>query len=156
MSRLCGQGNVSRCLSIEGIRDGISWVWDPTTYKAFLAMLRAREFGGLLLLRDQSRLHGKLRKQWSLAHRRGWARCDGLSIRHLPPTTPWSNTWAKLWEVAVDVEMAGQRGVSAFAWEGRACDPLLDLAHLVWTSTASSTGTRQSVVHRQQRLLRRT
>jgi hypothetical protein len=26
-------------LSIEGIRDEISWVWDPTTYKAFLAML---------------------------------------------------------------------------------------------------------------------
>jgi hypothetical protein len=27
-------------LSIEGIRDEISWVWNPTTYKAFLAMLR--------------------------------------------------------------------------------------------------------------------
>jgi hypothetical protein len=26
-------------LSIEGIRDEISWVWKPTTYKAFLAML---------------------------------------------------------------------------------------------------------------------
>jgi hypothetical protein len=26
-------------LSIEGIRDDISWVWDPTAYKAFLAML---------------------------------------------------------------------------------------------------------------------
>jgi hypothetical protein len=26
-------------LSIEGIRDEISWVWDPTTNKAFLAML---------------------------------------------------------------------------------------------------------------------
>jgi hypothetical protein len=24
---------------IEGIRDKISWVWDPTAYKAFLAML---------------------------------------------------------------------------------------------------------------------
>jgi hypothetical protein len=26
-------------LSIEGIRDEISWVWNPTAYKAFLAML---------------------------------------------------------------------------------------------------------------------
>jgi hypothetical protein len=26
-------------LSIEGIRDEISWVWNPTTYKAFLAVL---------------------------------------------------------------------------------------------------------------------
>jgi hypothetical protein len=26
-------------LSIEGIRDEIFWVWDPTAYKAFLAML---------------------------------------------------------------------------------------------------------------------
>jgi hypothetical protein len=26
-------------LSIEGIRDEISWVWNPTTYKAFLAIL---------------------------------------------------------------------------------------------------------------------
>jgi hypothetical protein len=26
-------------LSIEWIRDEISWVWDPTAYKAFLAML---------------------------------------------------------------------------------------------------------------------
>jgi hypothetical protein len=26
-------------LSIEGIRDEISWVWEPTAYKAFLAML---------------------------------------------------------------------------------------------------------------------
>jgi hypothetical protein len=26
-------------LSIEGIRDEISWVWDPTAYKAFLSML---------------------------------------------------------------------------------------------------------------------
>jgi hypothetical protein len=26
-------------LSIEGIQDEISWVWDPTAYKEFLAML---------------------------------------------------------------------------------------------------------------------
>jgi hypothetical protein len=29
-----------------------------------------------------------------------------------------------------DVELAEQRGVSAFAKEGRMCAPLLDLAHL--------------------------
>jgi hypothetical protein len=33
------------------------------------------------------------------------------------------------WQYDV-VEMAEQRGVSAFAREGRACAPLLDLAHL--------------------------
>jgi hypothetical protein len=39
MCRVCGHGDVGRLLSIEGIRDEISWVWNPTTYKAFLAML---------------------------------------------------------------------------------------------------------------------
>jgi hypothetical protein len=34
-----GHSDVSRHLSIGGIRDEISWVWDPTAYKAFLAML---------------------------------------------------------------------------------------------------------------------
>jgi hypothetical protein len=39
MRRVCGHDDFDRCLSIEGLRDEISWVWDPTTYKAFLAML---------------------------------------------------------------------------------------------------------------------
>jgi TPR repeat protein len=39
MRRVCGHGDVGRHLSIEGIRDEISWVWNPTAYKAFLAML---------------------------------------------------------------------------------------------------------------------
>jgi hypothetical protein len=39
MRRVCGHGDVGRRLSIEGIRDEISWVWDPTAYNAFLAML---------------------------------------------------------------------------------------------------------------------
>jgi hypothetical protein len=39
MRRVCGHDNVGRRLSIEGIRDAISWVWNPTAYKAFLAML---------------------------------------------------------------------------------------------------------------------
>jgi hypothetical protein len=33
MHHVCGHGDVSRRLSIEGIRDEISWVWDPTAYK---------------------------------------------------------------------------------------------------------------------------
>jgi hypothetical protein len=39
MRLVCGHGDVGRRLSIEGIRDEISWVWNPTAYKAFLAML---------------------------------------------------------------------------------------------------------------------
>jgi hypothetical protein len=39
MCCVCSHGDVGWRLSIEGIRDEISWVWDPTTYKAFLAML---------------------------------------------------------------------------------------------------------------------
>jgi hypothetical protein len=39
MRRVCGHGDVGWRLSIERIRDEISWVWDPTAYKAFLAML---------------------------------------------------------------------------------------------------------------------
>jgi hypothetical protein len=39
MRRVCGHGDVGQRLSIEGIRDEISWVWNPTSYKSFLAML---------------------------------------------------------------------------------------------------------------------
>jgi hypothetical protein len=39
MRRVCGHGDIGRRLSIERIRDEISWVWNSTTYKAFLAML---------------------------------------------------------------------------------------------------------------------
>jgi hypothetical protein len=38
MRRVCDKSDVGRRLSIEGIRDEISWVWNPTSYKAFLAM----------------------------------------------------------------------------------------------------------------------
>jgi hypothetical protein len=38
MRRVCDHSDVGRRLSIEGIRDEISWVWNPTSYKAFLAM----------------------------------------------------------------------------------------------------------------------
>jgi hypothetical protein len=43
MRRVCVHGDVGRRLSIEGIRDEISWVWNPTTYKAFLAILTGLE-----------------------------------------------------------------------------------------------------------------
>jgi hypothetical protein len=43
MHRVCGHGDVGRRLSIEGIRDEITWVWNPTAYKAFLAMLSGLE-----------------------------------------------------------------------------------------------------------------
>jgi hypothetical protein len=36
---MCGHGDIGRRLSIEGIHDEIYWVWDPTAYKAFFAML---------------------------------------------------------------------------------------------------------------------
>jgi hypothetical protein len=39
MRRMCGHDDVGRRLSIEGIRVEIYWVWNPTAYKAFLAML---------------------------------------------------------------------------------------------------------------------
>jgi hypothetical protein len=39
MCRVCGHGDVGQRLSIEGIRDEISWAWNPTAYKAFLATL---------------------------------------------------------------------------------------------------------------------
>jgi hypothetical protein len=39
MRHVCSHSDAGPRLSIEGIRDEISWVWNPTTYKAFLAML---------------------------------------------------------------------------------------------------------------------
>jgi hypothetical protein len=43
MRHVCGHDDVSRHLSIEGIRDEISWVCNPTAYKAFLAMMSGLE-----------------------------------------------------------------------------------------------------------------
>jgi hypothetical protein len=39
MRRVCGHDDIGWHLSIEGIRDEIFWLWNPTAYKAFLAML---------------------------------------------------------------------------------------------------------------------
>jgi hypothetical protein len=43
MRYVCDHGDVGRCLSIEGIRDEISWARNPTAYKAFLAILSGFE-----------------------------------------------------------------------------------------------------------------
>jgi hypothetical protein len=39
MCCVCGHDDIDLRLSIEGIQNEISWVWNPTDYKAFLAML---------------------------------------------------------------------------------------------------------------------
>jgi hypothetical protein len=49
--------------------------------------------------------------------------------------------------------MVEQRGVCAFEREGRACDPLLDLAHLGWITAASDTVVQRSVVRRQRLMM---
>jgi hypothetical protein len=73
-----------------------------------------------------------------------------------PPTTPRRGTWGESRVAAYDVvEMAEQRGVSAFARECCACAPLLDLAHSGWTAAASGTGARRSAVRWHRRRLRR-
>jgi hypothetical protein len=75
----------------------------------------------LLLLRDQSRFHGKQGMQWSPARRRGWARWGGLSIRHLALHRQWRCCRRRHREAVheaghgrrqYNVEMAEQRGVS--------------------------------------------
>jgi hypothetical protein len=70
------------------------------------------------------------------------------------PTTPQRGTEAGRRRRQYDIEMAEQRGVSAFAREGRTCAPLLDLAHFGWTAAASNTGALWSV-RRHRRWLRR-
>jgi hypothetical protein len=124
----------------------------------------SRESGGLLPLRDQCLIHLKQGIQWSLACRRGWAWCGGLSRRHLALQRQWRCRRRRHREVVheagcgrpqYNVEMAEQRAVSAFAREGRTCGPLLDLAHLGWTAAASSTDARRSALRRKRQRLRR-
>jgi hypothetical protein len=68
MCRVCGHGDVNLRLSIEGIRDEISWVWDPTTYRAFLAMLTGLEnpedcfFSGIKVVFMENRGYNDLRR----------------------------------------------------------------------------------------------
>jgi hypothetical protein len=136
---MCGHGDVGRRLSIEGIRDEISWVWYPTTYKAFLAMLidlgnpEACFFSGIKVVFMESRGHNDLwcategghdvtAYLYAILLYRTW-RCRRRRHRE---TVHEAGRGRRQY----DVEMAEQRGVSAFAREGHACDPLLELAHL--------------------------
>jgi hypothetical protein len=74
MRRVCGHRNIGRCLSIEGIRDEISWVWDPTAYKAFLAMLTGLEnpeayfFSGNKVIFMENRGYNDLRRATEGGH----------------------------------------------------------------------------------------
>jgi hypothetical protein len=90
MHRVCGHDDVGRCLSIEGIQDEISWVWDPTTYKAFLAMLTDQGNPEACFLSEIKAVFMENRgckDLWRAA--RGSARCGGLSIRHLALQRQW-------------------------------------------------------------------
>jgi hypothetical protein len=130
-------GDVGRHLSIEGIRDEISWVWNPTVYKAFLAMLsghgnpKACFLFGIKAFFIEHWGYDDLWRATEGGHDAAAYLCAILLYRDnggaAPLTTPRRGTrgWRQY-----DVEMVEQRGVSAFAWEGRTCAPLLDLAHL--------------------------
>jgi hypothetical protein len=118
MRRVCGHDDVGWRLSIEGIRDEISWVWNPTGYKAFLAMLsglgnpEACFISGIKALFIEHRGYNDLRRAAEGGHDaaaylyaillykdNGGAAADDTAkgyMRHV-------------------VEMAEQRGVSAFA-----------------------------------------
>jgi hypothetical protein len=83
MRCMCGHSDVGWRLSIEGIRDEISWLWDPTAHKAFLAMLtglgnlEACFFSGIKAVFMENRGCNDLRS------------CRGLSIRHLAIQRQW-------------------------------------------------------------------
>jgi hypothetical protein len=74
MRSVCGHGYVGQRLSIEGIRDEISWVWNPTTYKAFLAMLtdpgnpEACFFSGIKAVFMENRRCNNLRRAAEVGH----------------------------------------------------------------------------------------
>jgi hypothetical protein len=71
-----------------------------------------------------------------------------------PPPTPRSGTWGGSRAAVVWRCDGWATRVSAFAREGRACAPLLDLVHLGWTAAASGTGARRLAVRRHRRRLR--
>jgi hypothetical protein len=105
-------------LSIERIRDEISWVWNPTTYKAFLDMLSGLGNPEVCFL---SGINAFFIEHEGYNDLRCAAEGGNDAAAYL---------YAILLHRYDIVEMAEQRGVSAFAREDRACAPLLDLAHL--------------------------
>jgi hypothetical protein len=68
MRLVCGHGDVGPRSSIEGMRDEISWVWNPTAYKTFLAMLSGLAnlescfFSGIKAFFIEHRGHDDLRR----------------------------------------------------------------------------------------------
>jgi hypothetical protein len=164
MRRVCVHGDVGRRLSIEGIRDEISWVWTPPLTKHSLLCWVVSGIWRLASSLQSKPSSSNTGDTMISGARQGWARCGGLSIRHLALQRQWQcRRWrhrdgvheAGRGRQQYDVEKAEQRGVSAFAREGRACIPLLDLAHLGWTAAASGIGARRSAVRRQRQWLRR-
>jgi hypothetical protein len=84
-------------LSIEGIRDEISWVWNPTAYKAFLAMLsslgnpEACFLSGIKAFFIEHRVYNDLRRAAEGGHDAAAYLLPSFSTETMavpPPTTP--------------------------------------------------------------------
>jgi hypothetical protein len=94
MRRVCSHSDIGRCLSIEGIRDEISWVWDPTAYKAFLAMLTglgnpvACFFSGIKAVFMENRGYNDLPRAAEGGHNTPSYSTEIMVVP--PPTTPRS------------------------------------------------------------------
>jgi hypothetical protein len=140
MRRVCSHDDVGRCLSIEGIRDEISWVWNPTAYKAFLAMLSGLGnletcfLSGIKAFFIEHKGYNDLRRADEGGHDAAAYLCaillykdNGGAAADDTAKGYMAGRGRRQYDV---VEMAEQRGMSAFAREGRACAPLFDLAHL--------------------------
>jgi hypothetical protein len=101
MRRVCGHGDIVRHLSIEGIRDEFSWVWNPTAYKAFLAMLtglgnpEACFLSGIKAFFIEHRGHNDLRRAAESGHDATpiyTPSCSTETMAVPPPTTPRRGT----------------------------------------------------------------
>jgi hypothetical protein len=110
MRHVCGHSDVGRLLSIEGIRDEISWVCNPTAYKTFLAMLsglgnpEACFLSGIKAFFIEHRGYNDLRR----ATRVGMMRrpiytpsCSTETMAVPPPTTLQRGIWGRLRAAAV-------------------------------------------------------
>jgi hypothetical protein len=141
MRHVCGHGDVGWRLTIEGIRDEISWVWNPTAYKAFLAMMtgpgnpEACFLSRIKALFIEHRGYNDLRCAAEGGHDaaaylyaillyrdNGGAAADDTAKGYMRRVTGGGSMTSSRW--------LSNEGVSAFAREGRVCTPLLDLAHL--------------------------
>jgi hypothetical protein len=98
---MCGHGDVARSLSIKGIRDEISWVWNPTAYKAFLSMLsglgnlEACFLSGIKAFFIEHRGYNDLQRAAEGGHNGApiyMPSCSTKTIAVPPPTTPRRGT----------------------------------------------------------------